>query len=248
MIAENETSFNWWEIPAQPPEFAISKNELEIKGQEKILFLPQEPETVLEDGFFLPAEKPKRRKFAEQLNEHIFQFLTVFLEKSVVRGILVGVFHDFLVLVNKCFITEIPFKEIQAVRFTALGCPVCQRPKKTSQFKSLKKDSNQIETEAETTLSSTSQETPQLNAEVEENINEPEKIPAGDSPPEPEIPEEKPKTTPELLQNIKSGILKKGNMNRSHLTRGKSAKNRTTRNDIKRYPLSKKLGNRHVGY
>lgn len=76
--------------------------------------------------------------FADHLSQLLFTYLRVFVESGRFDGVLVSIFDDFLILVKGCRITEIPFKEIEAVQFNARGCP-CSHKKKPSAKKKKQK-------------------------------------------------------------------------------------------------------------
>ena len=105
--------YNWWEVD---PDEVETKDNLNSPGQ----------------------VQPDSPKFSMELEKFIFTFVTVFVERHRFSGILVGTFSDFLILVNKCIITEIVLDEIQAVQLLVWGCPDTQKKSPKSEKKSKK--------------------------------------------------------------------------------------------------------------
>jgi hypothetical protein len=90
-----------------------------------------------------PTEKDRLKTFNNQLKQIIFTYVTVFVDKWAFSGILVGIFKDFLILVNGCKITEIRLREINAVEFKAWGCPKKRKEKSLKRRKHGKKQPRQ---------------------------------------------------------------------------------------------------------
>lgn len=118
MEEDSGIQYNWWEVPEEIDEID------QMDQNEQLNY----PETKSELATTLTVNwKPNNDKtettFAENLEKLVLTYLTVFVESGVFPGVLAAVLDDFLILINKCLITEIPLKEIEAVLFKAFGCP-----------------------------------------------------------------------------------------------------------------------------
>lgn len=100
-----QPKLNWWE------------NDLDLETEE----IPETQEVQAHRLAFKSHNHPVT--FADHLSQLLFTYLRVFVDSGCFDGVLVSIFDDFLILVKGCRITEISFKEIEAVQFTVRGCP-----------------------------------------------------------------------------------------------------------------------------
>lgn len=114
-FSEDQNFYNWWENNLEPDTEAAQEPQKikDSKDTEKVA------------GFYAKptSHGTEDVAFAEQLGRLLFTYIQVSVASGCFHGVLVHVLNDFLVLINGCLITEIPFKEIEAIQHRAWGCP-----------------------------------------------------------------------------------------------------------------------------
>lgn len=119
-----DQNYNWWENHWEPE----TEENQDIQDIQDI----QDNQKAVAASGTHAYQGTDHVAFNKQLSRLVFTYIQVAVSSGCYHGVLVSVLGDFLVLVNGCLITEIPFKEIEALQFRARGCP-CKKTKKMPQ-------------------------------------------------------------------------------------------------------------------